>query len=248
MAEEKSTLIRITNTDIPAYCASSHDDWRSGREDVWKRVYVGKESIGSKELAPPAPGFYCKLVNVSVENADGFTTVSWTFRAEYGGRGGGGGGGGKVPIKELQGATSLEPITGHPRIQTLISQYARGLNPDGSVDWKTKNPSNTVAASTGLSTGGGSVSDMNPYYGVRDYFAAGATYRYTEFYPNIGSVPDSVISNVGKTGIPDGLSGAQASVWLCSGAQIQQCGISFRVTRMWMAAKGGAEWNQNIYK
>jgi len=224
---------------------SDESDENNGRTIVWRKHFI---SDVVPPLAPPNIGVPCGLTSVSVDFEDGVATVTWTFQAEWSGSEEGEEED-KATLYELDGATSVEPIASHPKIANIVKKYARGLKDDGEIDWLLKNPSNAVASSTGLpgSDATNYSTDMNPFYGVKDYLKASATYKETKYYTSRGAIPAEVVSQVAHISTPQSLAGADAGKWLCAGAQMRQMGDAYQVGRVWLAASGGAVWNPVIY-
>jgi len=164
--------------------------------------------------------------------------IVWTLRTEWG-----------YPTYELQGSTSQEPITSHRKYQQLYEKYAvteRG----GEPVWMEKDPDNK-SGTTGLSKDGTVVTNISPLYGVRDYLAAAAVYRYTKYYQTRGDIPQDLVSKVGKIDTPLELQNpGPVGRWLRVGANIRQTGDAFQVTISWMASQSELQeglWKSEIY-
>jgi hypothetical protein len=236
-----------TGTDTPAYLVSDESDIDSGRTIVWRKQKVigvsGK--VSASDLWPPNPGAPCGLVSINVQCDGGVADIVWTFRAEFDT---------SLPpasntIYELQGSTSQEPITSHPKYKDLYEKYAvteRG----GEPVWMEKDPDGT-SGGTGLSKDGVVISGISPLYGVRDYLAAQGVYRYTKYYTSRGAIPTDLVSKVGKIDTPIGLNNSGTlGRWLRTGASIRQMGDAFQVTISWMASQSDRPeglWKSEIY-
>lgn len=233
-----------TGLSWDAVRVSDESDEDNGRTIVWRKHFI---SDVVPDLLPPDPGVPCGLTSIAVDFEGGVATVTWTFRAEWNSED-------EPPddratLYELDGSTSVEPIASHPNIANIVKKYARGLKDDGEIDWLLKNPDNAVASSVGLPgpDASGASTDINPFYGVRDYLKASASFKQTKYYGARGAIPGNVVSDVARISTPTGLAGADAGKWLCAGAQLRQMGDAYQVGRVWLAASGGAVWNPVIY-
>ena len=244
--------VRLSGTDTPAYLVSDDADIDNGRTIVWRKYKVltansGVVKITVADLAPPDPLVPCGLASINVQCDDGVAEITWTFRKEW--DGGGGVGATSVPqtTYELQGSTAQEPITSHPKYKDLYEKYAI-TERDGEPVWMEKDPDGTSQA-TGLSTSGAVISGVSPLYGVRDYIAAQAVYRYTKYYTSRGGIPSDLVSKVGKIDTPTGLAAAGATGrWLRCGVSMRQMGDAFQVTISWMASQSSTNlWKAEIY-
>jgi hypothetical protein len=239
--------MRLSGVDAPAYLVSDEMDIDNGRTIVWRKQKVLRANvkIGASDLQPPNPGVPCGLVSVNVQCDDGVADITWTFRAEF--VGGGGGSQTAQTTYELQGSTSQEPITSHPKYEDLYAKYAV-TERDGEPVWMEKDPDGT-SQGTALSKDGVVISNISPLYGVRDYLAAQGVYRRTEYYTSRGSIPADLVSKVGKIDEPVGLANnGAAGRWLRVGASIRQMGDAFQVTISWMASQSDRNlWKSEIY-
>jgi hypothetical protein len=233
--------MRLSGVDTPAYLISDDADIDNGRTIVWRKYKVleqGNTKVVESDLMPPDPGAPCGLVSINVQCSDGVAEIVWTFRSEWG-----------QPVYDLQGSTSQEPITSHPRYKDLYEKYAI-TERNGEPVWMEKDPDGTSQA-TGLSTSGDVVSGISPLYGVRDYLAAQAVYRYTQFYTDRASIPQDLVSKVGKIDIPTNLQNpGPTGRWLRCGASIRQVGDAFQVTISWMCSQSSRPeglWKSEIY-
>jgi hypothetical protein len=231
--------MRLGN-DAPAYLLSDEADIDNGRTIVWRKQKVlgANVKITATDLDPPNPGVPCGLVSVGVQCDGGVADIIWTFRSEWG-----------KPSYELQGSTGQEPITSHQKYAQLYEKYAvteRG----GEPIWMEKDPDGK-SQGTGLSKDGVVVSNISPLYGVRDYLAAQAVYRYTEFYTDRVSIPQDLVSKVGKIDTPKELKNpGPDGRWLRCGASIRQTGDAFQVTISWMCSQSSKPeglWKSEIY-
>lgn len=227
-------------TEAGAYMISDDADLANGRTIAWRKqkVMPTNMKLVEADLNPPDPGVPCGLVSISVQCEGGVADIVWTFRSEWG-----------YPTYELQGSTSQEPITSHRKYEQLYEKYAvteRG----GEPVWMEKDPDGT-SGTTGLSKDGTVVSNISPLYGVRDYLAAAAVYRYTKYYQTRGDIPQDLVSKVGKIDTPTDLANPGVSGrWLRVGANIRQTGDAFQVTISWMASQSELPeglWKSEIY-
>jgi hypothetical protein len=243
--------VRLSGTDTPAYLVSDDSDIDNGRTIVWRKYKVlvannGVVKVTAADLAPPDPLVPCGLASINVQCDDGVAEITWTFRAEFGG-GGGLPQGAPQTTYELQGSTAQEPITSHPKYKDLYEKYAI-TERDGEPVWMEKDPDAT-SQTTGLSTSGDAISGVSPLYGVRDYIAAQAVYRYTRYYTSRGGIPSDLAKKVGKIDTPTGLSDAGTTGrWLRCGVSMRQMGDAFQVTISWMASQSDKNlWKAEIY-
>jgi len=248
MPSTSTTPMRLSGTDAPAYLVSDEMDIDNGRTIVWRKQKVlgANVKVGSSDLQPPNPGAPCGLASINVQCDGGVADITWTFRAEFSE--------GEPPqgartTYELQGSTSQEPITSHPKYDQLYAKYAV-TERNGEPVWMEKDPDGT-SQGTGFSKDGTVVSGISPLYGVRDYLAAQGVYRYTRYYASRGGIPGDLVSKVGKIDEPVGLSNnGVAGRWLRVGASIRQMGDAFQVTISWMASQSDRPeglWKKEIY-
>ena len=244
-----------TVKETEPYLYSDDSDIYNGRTIVWKKIKVLAKEGGSFEKVTsgdlnkvPAPGAPCGLVGINVQCEDGVAEITWTFRAEWA-DGGSSGTEGSTKIYDLQGSTSQEPITSHPRYKEIYEKYAI-TERDGEPVWMEKDPDNK-SGTTGLSSAGETVTNMSPLYGVKDYLAANAVYRLTKYYKGRGQIPALLIKKVGKIDTPEGLTDpGPAGRWLRSGVSMRQMGDAFQVTISWMASQSSKPeglWKKEIY-
>jgi hypothetical protein len=242
--------LRLSGTDTPAYLVSDDSDLDNGRTIVWRKYKVltaNQIKIAAADLNPPTPNAPCGLVSINVQCDGGVAEITWTFRAEWDASGGTGGTGGTAPnIYELQGSTSQEPITSHPKYEDLYGKYAI-TERNGEPVWMEKDPDG-ASSSGGLGTSG-VAAPVSPLYGVRDYLAAQAVYRFTKYYNSRGAIPADLVSKVGKIDTPEGLTSAGVTGrWLRVGASMRQMGDAFQVTISWMASQSDKNlWKSEIY-
>ena len=245
-----------TVKETQAYLYSDDSDIYNGRTIVWKKIKVlakgggGFEKVTQKDLQNvPDPGVACGLQGVSVQCDDGVAEITWTFRAEWV-EGSSSGAGGSTKIYDLQGSTSQEPITSHPKYKEIYEKYAI-TERDGEPVWMEKDPDNQ-SNTTGLSSSGQTITNMSPLYGVKDYLAANAVYRLTKYYKGRGQIPGNLVSKVGKIDTPlELVDPGPAGRWLRSGVSLRQMGDAFQVTISWMAsqsAKPEGLWKKEIYE
>ncbi|NBQ47245.1 MAG: hypothetical protein EBU33_02160 [Sphingobacteriia bacterium] len=238
-----TTKMRLAQRDVPAYQVSWETDLENGTTAVWKKYKVmDTERIELADMQAPNPGFPCGLTSVQVACNDGIAEITWTFRAEFTDD--------SRSVYELQGSTSQTPITSHPKYQMLHDKYARGER-DGEPVWVENDPDGNSGL-TGLSSAGAVVSNMSPLYGVTEYLAASSVYNYTKFYTSRSSIPQDLVSRVGKIdAAPTGLgSPGPAGRWLRSGATVRQMGDAFQVTISWMSSQSSAPnglWKTELY-
>jgi hypothetical protein len=247
--------MRLTATDTPACLVSDEMDWDNGRTIVWRKqkVLVANGKITSADLQPPDPLTPCGLTSINVQCDDGVADITWTFRAEFNnaesvnGNYGAPTGQNATTIYELQGSTSQEPITSHPKYEDLLEKYAI-TERHGEPVWMEKDPDGK-SQRTALSKDGTVVSNISPLYGVRDYLAAQGVYRLTKYYTTRGAIPSDLVSNVGKIDEPEGLANnGTAGRWLRVGASMRQMGDAFQVTISWMASQSDKNlWKSEIY-
>jgi hypothetical protein len=230
---------------------SDQNDIREGRTIVLEKrkpMLTGK--LSAADLNPPS-GYRGGLVSIDVQCSDGVAVIRWTYRTQYsaGRQNRDGGGEREQEIYELDGSTSQEPITSHPKYSQLVSQYASGER-DGEPVWFEKDPDG-ASQTTGLSSGGNAVSKISPLYGVKDFLMANAVYRRTKYYSDRGSIPNTLVSKIGKIDEPAGLSeGAPVGRFLRVGAEMRQMGDSFQVTEQWMASQSDKPeglWKSELY-
>ena len=241
--------VRLSGTDTPAYLVSDDSDIDNGRTIVWRKYKVLAASgvVTAADLAPPNPVTPCGLVSISVQCDGGVAEITWTFRAEWSASANGAGTTQTAPnIYELQGSTSQEPITSHPKYENLYGKYAI-TERNGEPVWMEKDPDG-ASSSGGLGTSG-VAAPVSPLYGVRDYIAAQSVYRFTKYYTTRGAIPVDLVSKVGKIDTPEGLSNAGAAGrWLRVGASMRQMGDAFQVTISWMASQSDKNlWKNEIY-
>lgn len=244
---------RITQADAQAYVISDVNNRYEGRTILMRRqMAIPANGIFSiSDMNPPTPPVACGLDSINVTVDDGVAQITWTFRTQFDDTESTEEqrtptpGGGTAPEYELTGSTSQEPITSHPKYSKLYERYAIGEE-DGLPVWRMTDPDGE-SGSTGLTTSGGS--QLNPLYGVTDYFAANAVYKETRFYRGKSSIPGDLISKCGKIDTPESLSSAgEDGRWLRCGAQIRQMGDSYQVTTMWMASQSSENlWKPEIY-
>jgi len=251
MASTSTTLMRLSGTEPLAYLVSDDSDIDNGRTIVWRKqkVLVSGAKITAADLTPPNPLVPCGLASVSVQCDGGVADITWTFRAEFSQGDQKGPNNDATTTYELQGSTSQEPITSHPKYDELYTKYAI-TERSGEPVWMEKDPDGT-SQGTGLSKDGVVVSNISPLYGVRDYLAAQGVYRYTKFYTSRGAIPTDLVSKVGKIDEPVGLSNnGTAGRWMRAGASIRQMGDAFQVTISWMASQSDQPqglWKKEIY-
>lgn len=240
---------RITQQDSEAYVISDVNNRYEGRTILMRKQTTIPPSgiFDISDMSPPTPPVACGLDSINVTVDDGVAEITWTFRSMFDDPDGGGGGSDSQNQAEyeLTGSTSQEPITSHPKYSRLYEKYAVGEE-NGMPIWRQTDPDGE-SGSTGLSTSSGS--QLNPLYGVTDYFAANAVYKETRFYRGRASIPGDLVSKCGKIDTPESLSSAgEEGRWLRCGAQIRQMGDSYQVTTMWMASQSSENlWKPEIY-
>lgn len=245
--------MRLGTTEASAYLVSDDSDIADGRTIVWRKQKIlgSPPKIVEADLYPPNPGVPCGLVSILAQCDDGVATITWTFRREFGvgvDSASGTAAGGADTTYELQGSTAQEPITSHPKYKDIYEKYAI-TERDGEPVFMEKDPDGKSAA-TGLSKDGVVISNISPLYGVRDYLAAQAVYRYTKYYATRGGIPEDLVRKVGKIDTPTGLNGLTPNRWLRVGASMRQMGDAFQVTISWMASQSDlpeGAWKKEIY-
>lgn len=195
---------------------------------------------------PPSPGFAMALTSMNAVVSDGIMRIDWTFHS-----GGGGYGAGDADRTiELNGSVTSDPITSHPKIGTLIANYANGMR-EGKVLWKP-----TIAGSTTVGFDkitGDTASNINPLSNVDSYYAPGGTYQYTKSYVAAATPVAKNLSLVGKivTATSDGtfLPTWQGDYrnWLHGGFTMEQSGNRYVVSEKYLLSGLGG-WNREIYK
>lgn len=193
------------------------------------------------------------LTSATAKYEEGFATFVWQYETAtesgatfgYGERNGG-----KTYLYE--GSLSKSPITMHQKIGKWLGyknpvtgkRYGRVVG--GEVIWELEDPTDSQAR-TGLTPTGTVSNNINPFYGVSDFYDVSAV-----------SIVETVRSKSDLEGILDGLGTISSPAgskekpgdgfrnWIYAGASAQQVGNKFLVRRSWMLSGPGG-WEPALY-
>jgi hypothetical protein len=209
---------------------------------------------GIHEL-PVVPGQGLTGANATFE--DGVATYEWKFEtvdaqgSSWSGFPQSNGQGGKIIA--FEGSLNKTPITMHRDIGKWLGYVSPsgkkyGSLVEGEVKWELEDPTGG-STRRGLDPEGNSVSNLNPFYGVKDFYDVSALHVVEEEYTkaNLGSI----LSGVGTIQQPPNLQGDENESivdrnWLYVGADASQVGNKFWVRRSWMLS-GFGQWEPAIY-
>ncbi len=158
-------------------------------------------------------------------------------------------------VSMYEGSLNKSPITMHKDFgkwigyRNPITGAKYGRVSGGEVIWEAEDP-NQASGRRGLSKDGAKISNLNPLYGVNDFYDVAATFIIEE--PMNKGQLSTLFNNVGKIGNPPGArsaakGGDSTRNWLYVGASAQQVGTSFIVRKTWMLSGPGG-WEPAIYE
>ena len=210
-----------------------------------------------KDIAelPSVPGQGLTGANVTFE--DGVATYEWNFGtvdikgSSWSGFPMNGGRNGKIVA--FEGSLNKTPITMHRDFGRWIGYVSPegkkyGTVVEGEVKWELQDP-NGSSGRRGLDTEGKVVSNMNPFYGVKDFYDVSALHIVEEEFTK--SELSGILKNIGEIQRPPDLEsdekvdGSKRN-WLYVGADASQVGNKFWVRRSWMLS-GFGRWEPAIY-
>ena len=211
------------------------------------------KSIGD---LPSVPGQ--GLTGANANFADGVATYEWKFEtvdavsSSWSGFPASNGQGGK--IISFEGALNKTPITMHRDFGQWIGYVSAegkkyGTVVEGEVKWELEDP-NASSGRRGLDTKNNVVSNMNPFYGVKDFYDVSAMHIVEEEYTK--SELGGILNGIGTIQDPPNLQGDENDDgyldrnWLYVGANAAQVGNKFWVRKSWMLS-GFGQWEPAIY-
>ena len=241
-------------------------DYGSYRFKRWKKItakyrWEGKEPPVDILSAAKTYGDLA-LVSATAQFEDGIAQYVWqyeTAESAGGGRSGGYGGGKGYT---LEGSLNKDPITMHPKFGEWMSyenngrKYGRVVG--GEVIWEVEDPNDNYSRS-GLTKEGNFVFNMNPYYGLKDFYSVTGMWIVEEVIPlqnltnllhgigKIGQVNSSgknslnLKSNSGAKEL-----GSEGGNWLYAGVSVTQVGNRFLARRSWLQSGPGG-WEPILY-
>lgn len=229
----------------------------------WKRCTIkyqwdGKTlpaSFSPPDASDPALGITKIKADFSV---DGFATYVWTYEtAQEDNSGGGSGDNRNVKTYVLEGSLNKEPITRHIDFPKWISfsdpstKKKYGRVEKGEVIWELEDPAPGKGKKRGgLSKDGEWTDNINPLYGVTDFFDVSAVWVVEDVHTRGQTI--GLLNNIGKIANPAGYepkiegSDGMRRNWLYSGASMTQVGAKFIVRRTWLLSGPGG-WIKAIY-
>jgi hypothetical protein len=190
------------------------------------------------------------LVSATASFEEGSAFYQWRYEsvtadsyAQYAGSG---------TSSTVQASVNRSPITSHIEFGKWIGyrnpetgkRYGRVVR--GEVIWEAEDPTGSSGRS-GLTKDGDSVSNLNPFYGINDFFDIGATHieeepmnkgQLTSLFDKVGTIDDPPGSAV--------VGGQNDRNWLYVGASAEQVGTTFLVRRTWLLSGPGG-WEPAIY-
>lgn len=160
----------------------------------------------------------------------------------------------KNNVHGMEVGLRLAPIGMHPKFDTLQTTYG-GYLQNQQWMWPVQNPTSTTANN---GTGGSGGINLNPMYGVQDFYAP--ICRYKRSYMTIGQGLPNDLSTIGLgTSSPNGLSaigvatpnvstytGYSGWYWIKSSSEAISHGNDLQVTETWESGGIGG-FSQLVY-
>jgi hypothetical protein len=214
-------------------------EWKApgGMTVTMMQYYTGERPNTTPPECPVAGVVY--VGHEEVDPMDGgFGIIRWKY---MGGVFDGGGGGGD-DYDEKRTKMTLEiwadqtPLTMHPRIKELISEYD-GTLLDGVLTFPREDPTGS-GRRKGIDDEGNTIT-LNPLYGVDSYFTPRASLKMKRYSGN------PKLQNLGYVDDPPWDLGGKSNSWLKSGATSTQFGADKEVLEDWLFSNDG--WEKKIY-
>jgi len=197
------------------------------------------------------------LVGANVTFEDGVATYEWRFET-VDSKGDGWSGypqsnGQNGTVITFDGSLNKTPITMHRDIGKWLGyvspegkKYGRVV--EGEVQWELEDPTGG-STRRGLDTKGNMVSNLNPFYGVKDFYDVSAMHIVEEEMTK-GQL-NGLLNGIGTIQQPPNLQGDENDDytdrnWLYVGADASQVGNKFWVRKAWMLS-GFGQWEPAIY-
>jgi hypothetical protein len=198
------------------------------------------------------------LTGASATFEDSVATYEWKFEttdaqsSSWSGFPQSNGQGGKIIT--FQGSLNKTPITMHRDFGQWIGYVSPegkkyGTVVEGEVKWEVEDPTGS-SGRRGLDVKGSAVTNMNPFYGVKDFYDVSAMHIVEEEYTK-GEL-GSVFNGIGTIQDPPNLQGDENEDgygdrnWLYVGGDASQVGNKFWVRRSWLLS-GFGQWEPAIY-
>ena len=236
--------------------------WDSGQDGIKRsRTYTERWQWGSGGVIkgvgahPGASGY--GLVSATANYEPGFATFVWRYEtvvmtddswAEYGDRGEG-------SAQIYEGAVGKSPITMHKDIGEWLGyenpetgkRYGRVVG--GEVIWEVEDPTvneGEAGGRSGLNPEGKKINNLNPFYGVTDFYEATAL-SVQEKMRSKSDLLD-IVAGVGTLDVPAGPADTpdDTSTWIYAGASATQVGNKFLVRQSWLMSGYGG-WEPALY-
>ena len=198
------------------------------------------------------------LTGASATFEDSVATYEWKFETtdaqspSWSGFPQSNGQGGKIIT--FQGSLNKTPITMHRDFGQWIGYVSPdgkkyGTVVEGEVKWEVEDPTES-SGRRGLDTKNNVVSNMNPFYGVKDFYDVSAMHIVEE--EKTKAELGSIFNGIGTIQIPPNLQGDEnedgygGRNWLYVGGDASQVGNKFWVRRSWLLS-GFGQWEPAIY-
>lgn len=196
------------------------------------------------------------LTSAAARFEDSVVTYEWKFETVEGKSSSSGSSQivGTGPIISFEGSLNKTPITMHRDFGQWMGyrspegkKYGRVV--EGEVQWELEDP-NQSSGRRGLDPATqATVSNLNPFYGVKDFYDVSALHIVEEEYSK--AELRNVLQGIGEIQVPVMLTGDEGSSgqnrnWLYVGADASQVGNKFWVRRTWMLS-GFGQWEPAIY-
>jgi hypothetical protein len=201
------------------------------------------------------------LTGANVTFEDGVATYEWKFQTVDTNPSSWSGfpnntGGGKIVM--FDGSLNKTPITMHRDFGQWIGYVSPegkkyGTVVEGEVQWELQDPNAGAGSGSGrrgLDKDNKEVTNMNPFYGIKDFYDVSALHIEEKEYTK-GQL-GGVLAKIGEIDRPPSLKsdenadGAQDRNWLYVGADATQVGNKFWVKRTWMLS-GFGQWEPALY-
>ncbi len=197
------------------------------------------ELLAETPAAPEVPGGLW-FIGRQTRRATGTLRTTWTFEGVDGD--------GKSVTFKTRGNSPdyrFEPgfaqvdILVHPEIQSMLTAYEGTLIGD-QIFWS---PTLSGGVATGL--GGGQSGQLNPMFGVKDWFRLEGTYIYRYVATDLAGVKSGV-GRIHKGGLPGEAPNYTDRDWLKAPSPWRRRGPVFDIQEIyWLSGPGG--WPQPVY-
>jgi len=187
----------------------------------------------------PHPGFFGALTGIVANFRDGIARIDFYFQGER-----------AIGVQDdlvqsAEGGLSTDPITAHPKIASLVSQYAKGMR-SGKILWKEYVQG---GGSNGTDINGNAVSNLNPFSNVESFLNPSMTYTIAKSFKDLPNLQLRSVGKIARSAIFGNLPQLPTnygSGWLYGGFAIQQRGAVYQATLHYLKSAPGG-WQEDIY-